>query len=291
MSLTFGLHNGISAADYHADKLHELPSLSSSLARVILDQSIEHAHLGHPRLGGGKGEETSAMNTGTLVHALMAGELTDIVLSEFSDYKGGAARTWRDKVKASGKIPVLERDLADARPIVAAIKAKAADGITNTPFVESARHEVTAIWNEGTDESPIPCRARYDLLNIDPNGYADLWDWKTTTDISERAIIRTICKYGYHIQAAFYLRGLSKCLPSHAGRTSFTFVFVESSAPYSVRRVCLSAEFLAVGAREVSRALQEWAGVMASGDWRDKRSAETMHAEAPAWMEDEITFE
>lgn len=281
--LTVGLHDGIPSAKYHADQLHELPSLSSGLARTVLDQSLAHAHIGHPRLGAVKRESTSAMTTGSLVHALLAGENSDIEIGNFDSYRSKAAQEWRDAIKLTGKTPALEKDLDEARLIVAAIEANAANGISNTPFTAAARNEVTALWMEGES----PCRARFDRLVIDPNGYADGWDWKTTTDISERAIVRTICDYGYHIQAAFYLRGLAHCLPSHKGRTTFTFVFVETSAPYAVRRVCLSAEFLAVGAREASKAIRQWSQALATGNWADTRSLETLHAEAPTWMDDD----
>jgi hypothetical protein len=279
----FGLHDGIPSAIYHADQLTDKPSLSSGLARKILDQSLAHAHLGHPRLGGGKSESTAAMSLGSLVHALLAGENSEIEIGNFDSFRGKAAQEWRDTVKSSGRIPALEKDLDEARLIVAAITANAANGISNTPYTDAARNEVTAIWLEGD----APCRARFDRLLIDPNGYADVWDWKTTTDISERAIVRTICEYGYHIQAAFYLRGLAACLPSHKGRLTFTFVFVETTAPYAVRRVCLSAEFMAVGAREASKAIRLWSQALATNEWADTRSLETLHAQAPTWMDDD----
>ena len=75
--LGVGLHYGVPAAVYHACPC-ESPSLSSGVARTILDQSIAHAWHEHPKLGGGKKESTAAMTTGSVVHSLLAGEDSDI---------------------------------------------------------------------------------------------------------------------------------------------------------------------------------------------------------------------
>lgn len=276
--LGVGLHYKIPAAFYHACPC-ETPSLSSGLARTILDQSIAHAWHEHPKLGGAKSESTAAMTTGSVVHSLMAGEDSDLEIGTYDNYRSKAAQEWRDGVIASGKTPALERDLDSARLIVAALKEKAALGITNSPFAEHGRSEVTAVWKEGD----AFCRARYDRLVIDPNGYADIWDWKTTTDVSPDAIQRSIIDHGYHIQAAFYLRGLATVLPAYAGRTSFVFVFVETKAPFAVRRVCLGESFLTAGAHLAGVAINEWRSAMASNTFADPFSGQTITMPAPDW--------
>jgi hypothetical protein len=277
-TLGVGLHYGVKASNYHADPC-ESPSLSSGLARTILSQSIAHAWHEHPKLGGSKSESTPAMTTGSVVHALLAGEDSDLEVGTYDNYRSKAAQDWRDGVIASGKTPALERDLDTGRLIVASVKEKAALGITNTPFADHGRSEVTAIWKEGETF----CRARYDRLVIDPNGYADIWDYKTTTDVSPDAIQRSIIDHGYHIQAAFYLRGLSTILPAYAGRTSFVFVFVETSAPYAVRRVCLGESFMTAGAHLAGVAINEWRNAIASNQFNDPLSGQTITMPAPDW--------
>lgn len=285
LTLATGLHYDIPAARYHSDPCEE-PSLSSGLLRTMLAKSPAHGYREHPKLGGGKSEATAAMNTGSIVHDLLAGGNSELEVGNFDSFRSAAARTWRDCVIESGKTPVLESDLDEARKIVASVSANVCNGgITNTPFADHGKSEVTAIWREGE----AYCRARYDRLVIDPNGFADVWDWKTTTDVSDRGILGSLVKYGYHVQAAFYLRGLAAALPSHAGRTSFTFVFVETVAPFSVRRVCLSPEFASIGAKEASRGINLWRECMASGKWPDHSHA-TLTLDAPAYLiDDEIS--
>lgn len=277
--LPVGLHYGVKSSAYHADPC-ETPSLSSGVARTILSQSIAHAWHEHPRLGKGKGESTAAMTTGTVVHALLAGEDSDLVIGNYDNYRSKDAQNWRDGVTASGKTPALERDLDEGRKIVEKIKERAFVGITNNPFTSPhGRSEVTAIWKE----KDVFCRARYDRLVIDSNGYADVWDWKTTTDVSPDAIQRAIVDNGYHIQAAFYLRGLTALKPEFAGRTSFIFVFVEKDAPYAVRRVCLGESFMTAGNHLVSQAIREWQSANASGNFNDPLTGQTITMPAPEW--------
>lgn len=277
--LSVGLHYGVPSARYHKDPC-ETPSLSSGVARTILSQSIAHAWHEHPKLGNGKGESTAAMTTGAVVHSLLAGEDSDLVVGTYDNYRSKDAQNWRDGVTASGKTPALERDLDEGRKIVAKIKERAFLGISNNPFEsEHGKSEVTAVWKEGD----VFCRARYDRLVIDPSGYADIWDWKTTTDVSPDAIQRAIVEHGYHIQAAFYLRGLSTIMPSYAGRTSFVFVFVEKTEPYAVRRVCLGESFMTAANHLVNQAIREWQSAIKSNDFTDPLSGQTITMPAPDW--------
>src|SRR5690606_28189420 len=126
------------------------------------------------------------------------------------------------------------------------------------------------------------CRARIDRLVLDPAGFADAWDWKTTTDVSPDTLQRTIIDHGYDIQAAFYLRGLRKLLPEYEGRFSFNFVFVETSAPYAVRRVVLRESFNGVADGDVHRAIPLWARCLSRNAWPDY-SEQTLHLEAPGY--------
>lgn len=271
-----GLHCGIPAKVYHSDPC-AVPSLSSSIARKILAESLAHAHLAHPKLGGAGNITTDAMGLGSLVHSLMDDNPEkDWVLGPFSDYKGGEARAWRDRISLSGKTPALERDLVEARPIADALRAKVA--------LPECKSEVTAVWKEGD----VWCRARYDKLAITNK---EFWDWKTSSnDLSDRGIIKTIAKYGYHIQMAFYLRGQAACTGIELDDLSATLVFVATKAPYTVRRVRLSDMFLAEGSRKAQEAIQLWGDAMKLGDWSDHREAEVFEAEMPMWM-DEVDIE
>lgn len=273
-----GLIHEMTAATYHADPCAS-PSLSSTTARTLLFKSPAHAAREHPKLGGERSEETTAMSTGTLVHALLSGT-NRIEVEDFPDYKTKAARDWRNAVTATGGIAVLQGAFLEAHAVAHSVRTRAAIGIYNTPFAATAKHEVTAIWREKN----IFCRARYDCLNITDH-VADIWDWKTTNDISDRGIEKSIAKYRYDIQAAFYLRGLESLMPGYRGRTSFIFVFVESSAPYTVRRVVLQPSYLQAANKCVSGAIDTWARCIKANDF-PMLAPDTLAVELPAWLDD-----
>jgi len=278
--LDVGLHYNVPASVYHSDPA-PTPSLSSSIARVILSQSLCHAAHDHPRLSKTKGRKpTKAMRFGSAVHAIQSGDETDIVVGEFDDFKKNVAKDWRDSIIESGRTPILRHELeGKIRPMVDALVSKVAIGC-DSPFVSHGRDEVTAIWKEGE----IYCRARFDRLVVDPMGFtADIWDWKTTTDVSAEALNRKIVDEGYHIQAAFYLRGLRSLMPSLGGRASFVFGFVESDAPHAVSRVCLSEGFLDIGERAVSRAIALWQQASAARRWPEASEGQTVKLMPPDW--------
>jgi len=285
-TLGVGLHYGVKASDYHADVICETPSLSSGLARTLLAKSPAHASLEHPKLGNVRRETTAAMSTGTLVHAILSGS-DEIDVGEFENFKTKAAQEWRDEGETLNRIRVLKPVYEAACSVAGAVRARAAQGIDNTPFTEAAKHEVTAIWKE----KGCFCRARYDVLSV--GDYADVWDWKSTADISDRGIERSIVKYGYHIQAAFYLRGLETIMPKYRGRTSFIFVFFETTPPYAVRRVTLQPSWLMAASAKVNEAINLWAHCIETGNF-PITSPDTLKLELPAYLDDsddEITID
>jgi hypothetical protein len=280
-----GLFYDMPASAYHVDPAPE-PSLSSGAARTLLSKSPAHAAMEHPRLGGVRRESTAAMGTGTLIHAILSGDTDQITLSPYDDYKTKAAREWRDAEIESGRIVVKHELLAMAKTVADQVRKLAPIGITNTPFTDTAKHEVAAIWKE----SGCYCRALFDVLNVTDHG-ADIWDWKTTNDISDRGIEKAVAKYRYDIQAAFYLRGLETLMPAYRGRTSFIFVFVESEAPHTVRRVCLQPSYLQHANAKVAEAIDTWSRCLANNDF-PLMPPDTLALELPAWLddsEDEIT--
>jgi hypothetical protein len=281
--LDVGIHYGVKAIDYHSDPCPQ-PSLSSGAARTIIFKSLADAHREHSRFGGKQKQTTEAMNTGSIVHSLLAENLTDFEVGLFDNFRSKAAQAWRDEVILSGKNAVLECDLDHARKIEASIRKNICNGgVTNNPFADYGRSEVTIIWKEGD----AYCRALPDRLLIDPNGaFTDVWDWKVTNDVTDLAIMRSVVKWGYHHQEAFYRRGLAATLPKSAGSVSWTFAFVLDHEPFTVRRVCLMPEFVSAGKADMNKAINLWRHAMLTNEWPDQ-SHETLHLDAPAYLIDD----
>ena len=74
LCVPLGIHHDITAADYHSDCCDE-PSLSSSIAGLLIDQTPKHAWTAHPRLNPNfKPESSPAMNLGSVAHELLLGK-------------------------------------------------------------------------------------------------------------------------------------------------------------------------------------------------------------------------
>jgi hypothetical protein len=279
-TLDVGLHHNIPAAVYHADPA-PAPSLSSGCLRTLLAKSPAHAALEHPRLGAESREATESMETGSLVHAILSGHQDEISVGNFDDFKSKAAQAWRADTREAGRVPVLPRAYESALKVADHVRARAAKDIDRGPFCPDARHEVTAIWKEGN----VYCRARYDVL-VSDQFTADIWDWKSTRDISDRGIEKAIANFRYDIQESFYLRGLEVLAPKLV--RSFTLVFFETVPPYTVRRAGLSSTYKSEARKKVCEGIRIWQECAASGAY-PVPSAETLLVEIPAFLDESET--
>jgi hypothetical protein len=280
--ITAGFNYGMPARVYHADPAPE-PSLSSGVARTILAKSLAHAHLEHPRLGAHeKKETTAAMSRGSIVHALLSGTASDeIAVGDFATFRSKAAQEWAEEVEAAGKLAALECDMDDARFIADAVRAKAGIGLTSDPF-DSGFPEASAFWQRGD----AWYRARYDRLIQPGNEPATAWDWKTIEDVSPQSVKRAMRRYRYDLQAAHYLAGLDALIPAFRGLHSFVFCFVETSAPYSVRRYVLTTDTLACAAIDINRAHDLWAKALKTNEWPDASIGMTTRIDLPTYDDD-----
>jgi hypothetical protein len=278
-----GLYYNLPAEDYHADPC-PVPSLSSGIVRTICAQSVEHAYLAHRRLGGKGKDPTPEMDLGNVVHALLAGGDDGFEIGTYPTFQSKAAQEWRDAIRAGGRVPVLEKTFDRAKCIADSLRRRAAVGVTNSPF-ELGNPEVSCVWQTG----PTWFRARFDRLILDEHSYADIWDWKTTADISPEKITRSVIDQGYHIQAALYMRGLQAVAPRFAGRISFIFAFVETLPPYAVKTVTLSEGFMHLANVQIGRAVAQWEAAMQSGVWMEENS--NLSLSPPSWFEMRIMEE
>src|SRR3979411_2799004 len=72
--LPVGLHFDVQAADYHADPC-ERPSLSSSIAKILIEKTPRHAWTAHPWLNPNfVPKQDSKFDLGSAVHELMLGK-------------------------------------------------------------------------------------------------------------------------------------------------------------------------------------------------------------------------
>ena len=258
--LPLGLHLDVLASDYHSD-CAETPSLSSGLAKVLLEATPKHAWLKHPRLNPHfEHGYDDKFDLGSVVHELILGRGggIEILPAEFTDYRKKDAQQMKADARAAGLTPILAHQYAEAQEIA----HQASHALKEIPDCESFFHpsavsEAVIIWQDAG--GPV-CRAMIDRLS----GF-EAWDIKTTSaGLSDAAISRTIVNLGYDVSAAFYLRGLA-ALKGVA--FNFRWVFVETDPPYEVRVVEADATTLAIGARKAALAIEKWRKALEHNLW------------------------
>jgi PDDEXK-like domain of unknown function (DUF3799) len=256
-------------AEYHADCC-PTPSLSSSVAKVLLRQSPAHAAMMHPKLNPSYvNSESSRFDLGTICHALLLeDDSSRLVTIEADDWRTKAAKEARDAARAEGRIPILVKQAAHLLKMV----GTARDFLRNSELGDFRfQAERTIAWQD----NGIWCRARPDWLS---DGRDLILDYKTCDDASPDSFIRQIGRMSYDLQAAFYLRGLQ------AVGSSATFVFLaqEIEIPYACSLVALSNSYLELAAAKAERAVRTWSYCLKSGDWHGYTN-KILYADPPSW--------
>ena len=244
------------ATRYHADPCPQ-PSLSNSIANILISQSPLHAWHAHSRLNPNYQPETdSRFDLGSAAHMLLLErDLTKIAVVAADDWRTKVAKEARDVARSNGQFSVLARHYASMVQMVAAARTFIAStelaGILDTGLPEQ-----TVIWQEGS----AWCRARPDLLSA---AHKVILDYKTTENAEPEAFIRQIGRMGYDLQAEWYTRGLAAFGPE----PTFVFLAQEISAPYACSLVGLANSYRAVGQSKVERALGLWKRCTETNTW------------------------
>lgn len=265
-ALTEGLHADVPEAAYHEDPAPE-PSLSASIAKLLISRSPAHAWAAHPRLNERWMPDTPSnqQDIGTAAHALLLGVGKGLVKIDAPDFRTKAAQQLRDQARGAGFVPVLEMRAQAIEDMIAAARTQLAAHEVGDVFAGDGRSEVTMIWREG----PTWCRGRIDRL---PAGWqrgrrARVIDYKTTSGSAEPdTVTARLFDMGADIQAAFYERGI-KTLHPEIEDVEFLFVAQEAEPPYGLSVISLSNLALDQAREKVAEALAVWRTCMAANRW------------------------
>lgn len=283
LRLTEGLHPGVPEDAYHADPCHE-PSLSASVAKLLISASPMHAWHAHPRLNREwePSTSTSRQDVGTAAHALLLGVGKGMVEVDAENWRTNAAKDARAKARAAGMVPVLATKAKAVRKMVEAARNQlAAPRIVEQigeAFADGAP-EQTMIWRaDGT-----LCRSRIDY---GPKGGGGkrvvLIDYKTTEGSAEpEAFGRHMDNMQYPLQAAFYEHGWRTLFPD-TREFLFAFVAQETDAPYATSVVALSNPWRGMAREDVDEAIEIWRRCLKANYWPGY-PREVCMLDAPSW--------
>jgi hypothetical protein len=266
VSETPSIHRHVSEARYHGDPCPE-PSLSASLATILVEQSPRHAWFAHPLLNPRPPAEAPdrAMDRGTVIHKLILGRGRDLEVLQFDDYRKPDARKARDAARPAGKTPLLVADLAAAEATAIAVQEQLAETEVGR-LLGDGIPEATAIR---TERNGVWCRARIDFLPAAAldGGHVTLIDSKTTAGSAQpERWATTGFDKGIDVQAAFYARGLRRLVQSMLS-VRFIFVVAEQDPPHAVSLVELSGEAEAQGEQAVETAVKTWQAYQQRNKW------------------------
>ena len=293
LRLPAGLHFDVPAAAYHADPAPE-PSLSSSMAKVLLDQSPRHAWHPHPRLTAdmpAAADPTRQKEIGTAVHKLVLGRGADIVEIDAADFKGGAAKAARAEAYALGKAPILKPDMEKARAIGDAVAAQLS-AIDGCEGFDAGAPEVVGLCRDATGSW---LRCMIDKFE-DHGERAVLWDLKSGDLSAEPGTLgRRIANMSFEVSAALYERVVLTLRPALAGRLTFRWIFVENEFPHLITVSELDNAGLEIGRKKVAAANALWNRCLRDNNWPGY-PARIVGAEYPpfaesAWLARELADE
>lgn len=220
-------------------------------------------------------EPTPAMVLGTVVHAsVLEPDLfaAEYVVAPVCDRRTKVGKeAWEQfQAGAKGKTVITAEQGALAAAMHQAVHAHpAASLVLSRPGV----CEGSYFWvDEATGER---CKIRPDWHSECRRLIVDL---KTTEDASPAGFQRSIQKYRYHVQSAWYLRGLAEA-------EQFVFIAVEKEPPYLVGVYVATPEMIAAGNRVADRNLSTLAECRAANFWPGY-SDQIEPIDLPRWSDD-----
>lgn len=262
------------ATEYHSRK-----ALSNSGISRFLECPAKFQYF---LSGMGKPDEkqTDAQLAGTLFHAMTLEPGKENLLFGRQQYSGNT------KEGRAELADMRERGLTPVKGATWDMCRAMADSVLQTPpmaFAHNQAYDFMAEMSVYWEQDGLPCKARIDGYVTNNQGGMDyIIDLKSTTDASLRGIEKSIFKYGYHRQVAWY---------NHAARMAglnpqgFVFIFVEKEPPYLATCVTLSEAAIGQAMSEIRDALGRIKDCWQSGSWPGYALETITEIDLPRWMQ------
>jgi hypothetical protein len=222
--------------------LHELPMDDYVLAKgpkgqTLHNQSFLKLYQGTASKAKqsliGPSEPTPAMEVGSAFHCLGLEPdeypLQYAVAPDLSRRNKAGKDAWAVfTAENSGKTIIRAQDDRMIRNMIEAVRnTTTGSALLGGPGV----NEVTAVWVD--HDSSLWCKARLDRYTV-LAGESVIVDLKTCQSADPDDFSRSIAKFSYHIQAAFYLDAVAYATGETGVQRKFVFVAVEKTPPFDV---------------------------------------------------------
>jgi hypothetical protein len=261
---------------YYADPC-DVPSLSQSIATILINQSPKHAWLRHPKLGGVAKKPTVATDAGSIIDDLLLGTGDRLAIIDADDYRTKAAQQARDLARVDGKVPVLRRVYTEAEEIARVLRER----LGELGFVFDGQRQVAIEWMEQGEFGPVRCRGKMDHLILEP-GRGAIWDLKKIVSAHPRTCARHAIDYGYDVQQAAYTSAVEKLRPDLAGRIDYVILFCEIEEPFAITPARPSGAMRDLGRARWHRAVRTWERCLRENHWPAYVDG-VLHLDPPSW--------
>lgn len=267
---------------YHADPCPE-PSLSNSIAKMLLQTAPAKVKLAHPRLNPDfePKDPSPVMLFGQACHRLLTGKGGDIDVIHYDSYRTKDAQQQKADALQLGRIPALAENYAEAQAMV----ERCREQLENIEDCQNAFKEgYGEIVAAARERDGVWLRGMIDWLEprfVD--GCVIIYDYKTTGESADPHVAHThISNMAYEVQHGSYMRLMHHLLPGT--KVKFRYVIQETEAPYLVSVVELLPFAQSIGAKKFSMARRKWANCLEEGVWPEYFK-NIIHVGLPTWSE------
>lgn len=250
-----GIYADIASADYHSG-----PGVSCSALKLV-GRSPSHYWSAYRDPQRPAREQSAALRMGEAIHCAILEPQRFVVAYRVAPQVDRRTKAGKEAWEAF----VAECEEVGAEPLSAdehsaceAIAAQANRHPILRAVRDGARYEHSAYWIDPITETL--CKARPDWLT----SRRIVLDVKSTADASPREFAKSIARYQYAMQAAYYLDGITA---AGCEVDSFVFVAVEKTAPFGIACYAADAEMLTQGRAEYRRLLAVYAECDAADQW------------------------
>lgn len=271
-----GIYSRVPMEIYHSADLCVGPSVSSSGLRTIFaDSPLDfwiYSPLNPNRL---EKPESEAFILGRAAHHLMLGEdnFGRYYVRRPSELNGKAwnslrteCKEWLELAAEAGQVVLKDGQIASIEGMAGVLPWQTGldSGLKNNSLVAAGAMqglvEHTIIAQDA--ETGVWLKARPDVI---PTGSREFMDFKTSADVSDEAIRRTLDDYRYDMQADL----ASTCLEQAAGHRfeAFGFVFADKKPPHATNVIELDPTDLEEAAKDNRAAIRTFARCIDTGRW------------------------
>jgi exodeoxyribonuclease VIII len=264
------------AAELSAERYHSGPGVSNSGLKLLGSKTPAHFYAQHLDPDRRQRPSTQPQMIGTALHAAALEPekfAAQYVVAPYEARNSAGYKAWAKDQDRLILMPVAADNVAGMR------QSLFSHPIAGRLLGDAREFEFSLYAID--PETGVLCRARLDLLTH--SGF--IVDLKKCQDASPAEAARSIAKYGYHQQDAFYTDVFGWCVGQPP--RGFAFIFIEELPPHAVAVYVLDTADRDRGRRMYRRALNLYARCLESGEWPGYPvQAQTLSL--PAWARRDI---